>query len=119
MEIKENKKLKKNLHRFVCKSCDFKCYMKCDWDRHLTRAKHLDSLTGNDGNEKNLKKTYYCVCGKNFMSNSGLWKHKQKCPIVKDKNNTIISSDLKDIHSIDKDDLILKLLKDNERSVKH
>jgi hypothetical protein len=44
----------------------------------------------------------------------GLWKHKQKCPIVKDKNDTIISSDLKDIHGIDKDDLILKLLKDNE-----
>jgi hypothetical protein len=44
----------------------------------------------------------------------GLWKHKQKCPIVKDKNDTIISSDLKDIHGVDKDDLILKLLKDNE-----
>jgi hypothetical protein len=44
----------------------------------------------------------------------GLWKHKQKCPIMKDKNDTIISSDLKDINGIDKDDLILKLLKDNE-----
>jgi hypothetical protein len=44
----------------------------------------------------------------------GLWKHKQKCPIVKDKNDTIMSSDLKDINSINKDDLILKLLKDNE-----
>jgi hypothetical protein len=33
---------------------------------------------------------------------------------MKDKNDTIISSDLKDIHGIDKDDLILKLLKDNE-----
>jgi hypothetical protein len=44
----------------------------------------------------------------------GLWKHKQKCPFMKDKNDTVISSDLKDIHGIDKDDLILKLLKDNE-----
>ena len=44
----------------------------------------------------------------------GLWKHKQKCPFAKDKNDTVISSDLKDIHGIDKDDLILKLLKDNE-----
>jgi hypothetical protein len=86
MEIKENPKLKKNLHRFVCKSCDFKCYMKCDWERHLTRAKHLDSLTGNDGNLKNLKKTYYCLCGKNFMSNSGLWKHKRTCNLKEVEN---------------------------------
>jgi hypothetical protein len=48
----------------------------------------------------------------------GLWKHKQKCPFVNDKTNDetndVISSDLKDFHSMDKDGLILKLLKDNE-----
>jgi hypothetical protein len=44
----------------------------------------------------------------------GLWKHKQKCTIVKSKNDTAISSDIKDTNNMDKDDLILKLLKDNE-----
>ena len=76
MEIKEIKKLKKNLPRFFCKTCDFECYMKCDWDRHILRPKHLNSVQGNEKNLKNLKKTYNCECGKLFQSNSGLWKHK-------------------------------------------
>ena len=52
----------------------------------------------------------------------GLWKHKQKCPFVNDitndetnnKTSDVLSSELKDIHNMDKDYLILKLLKDNE-----
>jgi hypothetical protein len=55
-----------------------------------------------------------CECSKTYTSRMGLWKHKQKCPVFNGKNDTVISSDLKDIHGIDKDDLILKLLKDNE-----
>ena len=81
MEIKETEKLKKNLNRFICGICDFKCYMKCDWDRHITRAKHLKAVNGNGLETKKLKKTYYCDCGKHFLSNSGLWKHKKGCNI--------------------------------------
>ena len=80
MELKEQKKLKKNLHRFFCEKCDFKCYMKCDWDRHIMRPKHLFSVDGTAGNEKNLKKTYFCqYCDKYFVTQSGLWKHNLKC----------------------------------------
>ena len=79
MEIKENKKLKKNLHRFVCEICDFKCYMKCDWDKHIMRPKHINAVSGNNMETKKLKKTYTCECGKSFLSNSGLWKHKKSC----------------------------------------
>ena len=79
MEIKENKKLKKNLHRFVCEICDFKCYMKCDWDKHIMRPKHINAVSGNNMEIIKLKKTYTCECGKSFLSNSGLWKHKKSC----------------------------------------
>jgi hypothetical protein len=79
MEIKETKKLKKNLERFVCESCYFKCYMKCDWDRHIVRPKHINSASGKSEETKKLKKTYICDCGKNFITNSGLWKHKKLC----------------------------------------
>jgi hypothetical protein len=79
MEIQEIKKLKKNLPRFFCQMCDFKCYMKCDWDRHIIRPKHLSRLEGNQNDKENLKKTYICECGKKFLSNSGIWKHKQFC----------------------------------------
>lgn len=79
MEIVETKKLKKNLPRLFCEVCDFKCYMKCDWDRHILRPKHSSNADGNTENEKNLKKTYFCDCGKKFLSTSGLWKHKKVC----------------------------------------
>jgi hypothetical protein len=79
MEIKEIKKLKKNLPRFICEVCDFECYMKCDWDRHVLRPKHIKWANGNQMETKKLKKTYFCDCGKNFLSNSGLWKHKKSC----------------------------------------
>jgi hypothetical protein len=93
MEIKEIKKLKKNLNRFYCESCDFKCYMKCDWDRHILRAKHLSNVNGNVQEIKNLKKTYFCDCGKKFITNSGLWKHKKVCNF--ENNNKIIDTEEK------------------------
>lgn len=76
MEIKEEKKLYKKLNRFICEKCDFKCYMKCDWDKHIGRLKHIN---GTDGDKKNLKKTYFCNnCNKSYQTSAGLWKHKNK-----------------------------------------
>ena len=104
VEIKEIKKLKKNLPRFFCETCAFKCYMKCDWTRHITRPKHFLSVDGNIKNLKNLKKTYVCDCGKIFLSNSGLWKHKKVC--IEEKN-IIIDKELND------KELIMILIKQN------
>ena len=109
MEIKEKEKLKKNLNRFVCGTCDFKCYMKCDWDRHVTRPKHLKAVNGNDLEIKKLKKTYFCDCGKLFLSNSGLWKHKKGCNNLEEIKNIC---DEKNDEASDKD-LIMMLVKQN------
>ena len=113
MEIKEKEKLKKNLNRFVCETCDFGCYMKCDWDRHITRAKHVKNVNGNNMEIKKLKKTYNCNCGKNFLSNSGLWKHKKLCNIYVYQEPPI---DIKDNEPTDKE-LILMLLKQNSQLI--
>ena len=113
MEIKETKKLKKNLPRFFCKVCDFECYMKCDWDRHILRPKHLFSVEGNAIDEKKLKKTYNCDCGKIFNSNSGLWKHKKKCS---EENKPETESEVQNVNeqnvTADKE-LIMMLVKQN------
>jgi hypothetical protein len=77
--------------------------MKCDWDRHILRPKHSSNADGNIENEKNLKKTYFCDCGKKFFSTSGLWKHKKVC----DDELTVQQDD-----SPDKD-LIMMLVKQN------
>ena len=112
MEIKEIEKLKKNLNRFVCESCDFKCYMKCDWERHVLRPKHINNTKRKQMETKKLNKTYMCDCGKKFITNSGLWKHKKMC----DQNNCEINDTPKHFEPTDKE-LIVMLLKQNSQLI--
>ena len=107
MEIKETTKHKKNIEKYVCETCDFRCYMKCDWDRHIVRPKHINSVNWKSVETKKLKKTYICDCGKNFITNSGLWKHKKVC----NQNNFEIDSNNE---PTDKE-LILLLLKQHTK----
>jgi len=87
MEIKEIKKLKKNLTKFHCEFCDFTCRQKNDWQRHLMRPKHLSQSHGNGLEIKKLKKNLNCICGKEYATSSGLWKHKHNCPDVNYNSN--------------------------------
>jgi hypothetical protein len=111
MEILEIKKLKKNLPRFECEYCDFKCYMKIDWERHLSTDKHTTNVNGNKMEIKNLKKltknllilqndelenplSHFCYCGKIYATSSGLWKHQKKCTLnTETTQNDIINID--------------------------
>ena len=108
--------MSQNARFFLCESCHFKCSKESEYTRHLATLKHQKFTKVYKSLQKNATadNALRCECSKTYTTRMGLWKHKQKCPIVKDKNDTIISSDLKDIHGVDKDDLILKLLKDNE-----
>ena len=108
--------MSQNARFFLCESCHFKCSKESEYTRHLATLKHQKFTKVYKSLQKNATadNALICECSKTYTTRMGLWKHKQKCPIVKDKNDTIISSDLKDIHGVDKDDLILKLLKDNE-----
>ena len=104
----EIKKLKKNLPRFECELCDFKCYMKIDWSRHLATYKHSTNANGNKMEIKNLKKltknlpilenddienssSRSCCCGKLYNTYSGLWKHQKKCSAFASAQNEIIN----------------------------
>ena len=113
MEIKEIKKLKKNLPRFFCEVCDFECYMKCDWDRHILRPKHILSAEGNEMEIKKLKKTYFCDCGKKFNTNSGLWKHKKKCIVEFDSESDLVNEHENEKNVTADKELIMMLVKQN------
>jgi len=110
MEIKEIKKLKKNLQKYVCENCDFTCCMKCDWERHIIRPKHINNAKWKPEEIKKLKKTYICDCGKNFITNSGLWKHNKICSkiICEIKSNNSDPTDK---------ELIVMLLKQNTQLI--
>ena len=102
---------------FSCEVCDFKCCKESEYNRHLSTQKHkkFTSVYKKNAVTENALK---CKCSKTYTTRMGLWKHKQKCPIANSKTNDkttdAMSSELKDIHNMDKDYLILKLLKDNE-----
>ena len=118
----EVKKLKKNLPRFFCEPCDFKCYMKCDWDRHVMTAKH--EKVSNGSNITLFTKNNNCNCGKQFKTNGGLWKHKKMCKTEIIEDNQIFAfekSEQNFVPFFQKGDssnldmnLIMQLLKQND-----
>jgi len=111
MEIKEIKKLEKNLNKYFCELCDFKCSQKCDWDRHILRPKHINNQDGNKMEIQKLEKTFICDCGKKFLTNAGLWKHKKKCIENNcDEENKIIDTENNNITS----ELIVEIIKQNQ-----
>ena len=100
---KDTEKAQKNATNFVCKSCNFECSKKSDWDRHIMRPKHLKHLEmiQND-TPKDIKNItqYDCECGNTYKHHSGLWRHKKSCDFTKGDSK--------------KDDLIDYLIKENQ-----
>lgn len=76
MEIKKNAK---NAEKFVCIKCNFKCSKQSDWNRHILTAKHKMEIMEISRKSKKTPKQFACICGKRYTTNSGLWKHQQKC----------------------------------------
>jgi len=108
MEIMEIKKHRKNIPKFVCELCNFKCFLKSDWVRHTARDKHINNENGNKMEIKNMKKhaknilisqndetenpsSHSCCCGKLYNTSSGLWKHQKKCNVFASTQNEIIN----------------------------
>jgi hypothetical protein len=109
MSIKEIKKLEKNLKKYFCENCDFKCIQKCDWDRHILRPKHIKKQNGNimEIMEINKSTTHICSCKKEYKTNSGLWKHKKTCNFTENINS---QTELNNISP----ELILNVIQQNQ-----
>jgi hypothetical protein len=70
---------------YYCSKCDYSTSKKFNYTKHMTTAKHLSSHNGNQKVAKMGQKVakvanFVCDnCGLQFVTNSGLWKHSQKC----------------------------------------
>jgi len=111
METLGDKITSKNIKKFVCENCDFRCSKHGDWSRHKMTAKHknneIGDKIGDTGDAKNIKNKFACeFCNKNYNSRNGLWKHKKFC--LNDKN----------IDTENKDQLIMMLVKQNSDLIK-
>jgi hypothetical protein len=98
----DTEKAQKIAIKFICKSCDFECSKKSDWERHILRPKHLKQLEMIQNDTNNIKNAnqYECECGNSYKHHSGLSRHKKICEDKKDKTK--------------KDDLIEYLIKENQ-----
>jgi len=93
---------------FICELCDFKCFYNKDYQRHLETNKHKNNVltTKNNENGPEKPKKYECSgCNKLYMDRAGLWRHKKKCEFIEKSE-------------LDKDELIITLLKQNAELIK-
>jgi hypothetical protein len=106
------KKGKKGQIEYYCEKCDYKCYKKYSWERHIDTSKHRQEILVDELGAKKGKKwqtEYVCEkCEKYFHTNAGLWKHNTKGKCVKSDSITISN----------KDELIITLLKQNAELIK-
>ena len=126
----------KNEQMFICKYCDYITSKQYNYNRHILTPKHIkiQSLSRqtsknesqitlcNDvinkktsiNNTPDKNKQYKCSCGNIYKYSQGLSKHKKLCNYQK---TTIINNDnngeINIQNTIDKDELILQLLKQN------
>ena len=76
---------------YLCKICDYSTHNKKDFIKHLKTIKHNDNKMITNDNEKSPKipKRYTCNCGKDFVYNSGLSRHKKLCNKESDVNKLL------------------------------
>jgi hypothetical protein len=122
----------KNAVYAECLKCDFKCFKKSDWSRHILTRKHKndDDDDANDDTTSVQKtpftpkksKHYPCECGKKYAYRQGLNLHKKKCKFIHDnasiENNTLekennLKVDIKNNDSFNEKEIILSLLNQN------
>ena len=105
-----NEKNSKKLINYCCETCDFKSSNKNDYTRHINTIKHKNTVSQCFSIEKTQKNSFNCECGKTYKDYSGLWRHKKKC------NNISITDS--NVESMDKDQIIIMLIKQNSELIK-
>ena len=141
----DNPKNSKKTPRFVCEICDFKCCKYNEYYRHLETNKHKRVTESNKKTPSTEEKTFSCVCGNKYKYRPGLAKHKHTCVVINTPvtnsvlkesthdttNHVNMSSENNDnddgnieltcipkYSNFTKDDLLLKLIKDNDEMMK-
>ena len=101
---------------YCCEICDYICYKKYNWNKHLSTMKHMNAINSNSKVAKNgksgkkwQKELFTCEnCGKEYNDRSGLWRHKKKC-----NNTPEPTKENKDKEGPSDKELIMMLIKEN------
>ena len=96
---------------YYCKQCNYLCYVKFSYDRHILTSKHIQRSQNETKIEKNEKPdaTHICECGQAYNSRTTMWRHRKNCVVIKQHNETPIKNT-----ESNKDELINYLMKENQ-----
>ena len=98
----------KSSKKYNCIDCDYSTSRKSQFDRHVLTSKHQNKgkiLTNTDKkSSESSKSELVCECGNIYKHRQSLFNHKKKCNIMDETLPPI---------SLDKDDLIKYLMKEN------
>jgi len=141
----DNPKNSKKTPFFLCENCHFKCSKQNEYKRHLETNKHKRVTESNKKTPNKEDKPFSCVCGNSYKYRPGLAKHKHTCVVINTPvtnsvlkesthdttNHVNMSSENNDndggnieltcipkYSNFTKDDLLLKLIKDNDEMMK-
>jgi hypothetical protein len=100
----------KNDSKFFCEICDYYTSNKKDFSKHNLTSKHKKRENGSilEIEEEKKSLNHSCQCGRNFLTNGGLWKHRQKCNLSPNDN----LQDLSDVKVLT--NLVLEVVKQNQ-----
>jgi hypothetical protein len=101
----------KNADKKICEVCDFKCSKLSDMNRHMSTSKHKNRTLLNDLEQKNTQLFICEFCNKSYKARNSLWYHKKKC------NKNCLLDEIK-TNEVDKDELIIMLIKQNSELIK-
>ena len=81
----------KKSQKYFCEKCNYITNNKSNFNKHISTSRHLLSTFTT---KQKSQLTHVCeTCGKEYKYASGLWKHKQKCNMIHQQNNSIIQTD--------------------------
>jgi hypothetical protein len=75
----------KNRKEYCCQSCYYITCNKFDYKKHCQTIKHKNAISAmaiaqiSPKISQKSQHVYTCECGKRYMDNSGLWRHKKRC----------------------------------------
>ena len=93
--------------KYNCVNCNFSCNKISNWNTHIQTIKHTTNINGTNLEMQEIKKNanYSCVCGKQYTTASGLWKHHNKFNC--NESNVDV-----DVEEMSDKQLIMMLIKD-------
>jgi hypothetical protein len=90
MATEKSEKSEKSDLNFYCEKCDYICYRKYDFSKHILTLKHEKLQKSTEKSEKS-ENIFTCLnCDKIFKDRTGLWRHKKKCEKIENITPEII-----------------------------